>query len=76
MKIFEKLIGPLAKKFQIERIFGEITLTFFAVLVMLAIAFLLGLLMRIKLIANIRGEVESLVLKFIPSLNYLELMAA
>ncbi|BAO76383.1 hypothetical protein WPG_2153 [Winogradskyella sp. PG-2] len=75
MKIFEKLIEPIAKKFQIEHVFGEITLTFFTVLAMLAIAFLLGLLMRIKLIANIRAEVESLVLKFIPSLNYLELMA-
>ena len=50
MKIFEKLIEPIAEKFQIERVFGEITLTFFAVLAMLAIAFLLGLLMRIKLI--------------------------
>ncbi len=76
MKIFESLIGPIAKKFQIEHIFGEITLTFFAVLAMLAIAFLLGLLMRINSIANIRREVEALVLKFIPSLNYLELMAA
>ncbi len=76
MKFFEKLVGPIAKKFQIEHVFGEITLTFFAVLAMFTIAFLLGLLMRIKLIANIRGEVESLVLKFVPSLNYLELMAA
>jgi uncharacterized membrane protein len=76
IKIFEKLIGPIAKKFEIERVFGEITLTFFAVLAMLTIAFLLGLLMRIKLIANIKGEVESLVLKFIPSLNHLKLMAA
>ena len=76
IKIFEKLIGPIAKKFEIERIFGEITLTFFAVLAMLAIAFLLGLLMRITLIANIKGEVESLVLKLIPSLNHLKLMAA
>ena len=76
MKIFESLISPIAKKYNIEHIFGEITLTFFAVLAMLAVAFLLGLLMRIKLVAILRGEVESLVLKFVPSLNYLELMAA
>jgi uncharacterized membrane protein len=29
IKIFEKIIGPIAKKFEIERVFGEITLTFF-----------------------------------------------
>ncbi len=76
IKIFEKLIGPIAKKFEMERVFGEITLTFFAVLVMMAIAFLLGLLMRVKIIANLKADVEAVVLKFIPSLNHLKLMAA
>ena len=76
IKILEKFIGPIAKKLEIENVFGEITLTLFAVLTMLMIAFVLGLLMRIKWIASKRGDVESLVTKFIPSLNYLKLMAA
>ncbi|WP_034061545.1 hypothetical protein [Lacinutrix jangbogonensis] len=76
IKVFEKLIGPIAKKFEVEHVFGEITLTFFAILIMLTIIFLLGLLMKIKIIANLKGEVELLILKFIPSLNHLKLMAA
>jgi hypothetical protein len=76
IKIFEKLIGPIAKKFEIERIFREITLTFFAVLVMMVLVFLLGLLIQVKMIANLKGDVEAIVLKFIPSLNHLKLMAA
>jgi hypothetical protein len=76
MKIFETALAPLVKKFGVETVFGELTITFFAVLLMLAIVFILGLLMNISLIANMRRVVESWILKFIPSLNHLKLMAA
>jgi hypothetical protein len=76
MKIFEASIAPLVKKFGVETVFGELTITFFAVLLMLAFVFILGLLMNISLIANMRRVVESWILKFIPSLNHLKLMAA
>jgi hypothetical protein len=76
IKIFESAISPFAKKFGVETILGELTVTFFAVLLMLAIVFVLGLLMNISLIADLRKEVESWILKFIPSLNHLKLMAA
>ena len=43
---------------------------------MMVLAFLLGLLIQVKMIANLKGDVEAVVLKFIPSLNHLKLMAA
>jgi hypothetical protein len=76
MKIVESAIAPLAKKFSVETVFGELTITFFAVLLMLAIVFILGLLMNISLVVKLRRIVESWILKFIPSLNHLKLMAA
>jgi hypothetical protein len=75
-KIFEKVLGPLANKFGVEKILGELTLTFLAILVILAIIFLLGLLMQVDLIANLRKSIEALILKFVPSLNHLKLIAA
>jgi len=75
-KIFEKAIGPIAKKFGLESILGDLTLTFFSILVMIVIVFFLGLLMRISFIANVRKNIEGWILKFIPSLNHLKLMAA
>jgi hypothetical protein len=75
IKIFEKVIAPIANKFGVENVLGEITLTFFAVLVILAIVFILGLLMQISLVRNTRKYVEGWILKFVPSLNHLKLMA-
>jgi hypothetical protein len=76
IKIFEQGVAPIAKKLGIDTILGELTMTFFAVLIILAIVFVLGLLMNISIIANLRKEVESWILKFVPSLNHLKLMAA
>ena len=73
--IFEKAITPLVKKFGIETIFGEVTVTILALLVILVIMFLLGLLMQISLVRNARLYVEGWILKFVPSLNHLKLMA-
>jgi len=75
IKIFEKVIAPFANKFGVEHVLGEITLTFFAVLVMLVIIFLLGLLMQIPLVRNMRLYIEGWILKFVPSLNHLKLLA-
>lgn len=75
-KLFEKAIAPVAKKFGVDSLLGELTLTFFTVLTMFAIVLLLGLLMRLPFIANTRKHVEEWILKFIPSLNHLKLMAA
>jgi hypothetical protein len=76
VKIFEQAVAPLAKKLGVDTILGELTMTFFAVLIILVIVFFLGLLMNIDFVARFRKEVESWVLKFVPSLNHLKLMAA
>lgn len=76
IKIFEKALAPIANKFGVDHLLGELTLTFLAVLVILAIIFLLGLLMQIDIIADMRKYVEGWILKFVPSLNHLKLMAA
>ena len=73
--IFEKAIAPLVKKFGIETIFGEITVTILALLVILVVMFLLGLLMQISIVRDARLYVEGWILKFVPSLNHLKLMA-
>lgn len=75
IKIFEKIIAPFAKKFEVETIFGEITLSILAVLFMVVLAFLLGLLMQFPFVANIRRKIEAVILNMFPSLNRLKLMA-
>jgi uncharacterized membrane protein len=75
IKIFEKIISPFAKKFEVETIFGEITLSILALLCMLAIAFFLGLLMQLPLISKLGKQLQEVILKMFPSLNHLKLMA-
>lgn len=75
-KIFEKVLAPIAKKFGVDNILGGLTLTFLAILLILALIFLLGLLMQIDIIANLRKSVEVIILKLVPSLNHLKLIAA
>lgn len=74
--IFEKIISPIATRLGIAKILGEITLTVIAVFVLLVLMLLLGLLMQFSVVAAFRKSLEELVLKFIPSLNHLNTMAA
>ena len=74
--IFEKMVLPAAKLFHIATVSGEVTLTILAILFMLLLAFLLGLLMQISYVSNSRKLLEDLILKIIPSLNNLKLIAA
>jgi hypothetical protein len=76
VRLFEKIISPFAKKFGVESIFGDITLTLLAIIAILVITFLLGLLMQFSFVSNIRKQIEAVVLKVFPSLNHLKLMAA
>jgi hypothetical protein len=76
VKLFEKLAEPLAKKFGMEKILGELTLTILAVAGILILVFLLGLLMEIAFIARIGKDVDALMVKLFPSLNHLKLVAA
>lgn len=76
IKIFEKIIGPVAGKLGIEKLLGELTLSFFAIFCMLILMMILGLLMQLSFIASLKKELEAIVLKFFPWLNQLKVMAA
>lgn len=76
IKVFEMHIDPLARKVGIEHIWGELTLTFLAVIALLVFVFILGLLMQLPFVADFRTQVEEIILKVFPSLNHLKLMAA
>jgi hypothetical protein len=76
VELFEKLVEPLAKKFGIDKLLGELTLTILAIAVILFLVFLLGLLMEFAFVARIGKDVDALMIKFFPSLNHLKLAAA
>lgn len=76
VQIFEKIISPFAERFGIEGIFGEITLTVLAIVCLLLLVFFLGLMMQFSFVSNGRKLLEEMILKIIPSLNHLKLMAA
>ncbi len=76
ISLLKKAISPLAADLGVQRIWGELTLTIFAILIIILIILLLGLLMQVAVVATIRAQVEDIILKFIPSLNQLKLLAA
>jgi uncharacterized membrane protein len=76
IQVIRKIITPFSTKIGIHRMLGNATLTILAVLLILIFIFLLGLLMQISFISETRQQLENTILKFVPSLNYLKLMAA
>ena len=73
--VVEGIISPAAEAIGIEQVLGQITLTLLALVIIMLFVLLLGLLTRIRRVENIRTEMESLVLKFVPSLYQLKAMA-
>jgi hypothetical protein len=76
MGVLKKAITPIAEKIGIERLFGEITLTILVVFVILILIFVCGLLMRLPIIKGFRSYIEGLIIRVVPSLNHLKLIAA
>ncbi|WP_259069299.1 hypothetical protein HDF24_13840 [Mucilaginibacter sp. X4EP1] len=76
VEALKKLIGPVAADIGVEHVWGRLTLTIFAIALMILIILALGLLMQVAVVATVRTQVEDIILKFIPSLNQLKLMAA
>jgi len=74
--LFEKVVEPIAHQIGVEKILGEITLTLFAIVLLVLFLFFLGLLMRVSFIASVGNDVEALVFKLVPSLNRIKMMAA
>ena len=76
MGVLEKAITPIAQKIGIDRLFGQITLTILVVFVILILIFVCGLLMRLPIIKGFRSYIEGLIIRVVPSLNHLKLIAA
>jgi uncharacterized membrane protein len=73
---FEKVIGPVATRFGIERLLGELTLTFLAVLCIGLLMLMLGFLMKLSFIASFHQILEEQILNIFPWLNQLKVIAA
>ena len=74
--IIRKVITPLSLKLGINRLLGNATLTILTLLLILIIVFILGLLTRFASVSTIRQQLENIIIRFVPSLHYLKLMAA
>jgi hypothetical protein len=76
LEIFEKLIGPVSKKFGVDHLLGELTLTIFAVFILLVLVFILGMLRKLPLVKKFSLFMEEVVMKVFPSFSYLKTMGA
>jgi uncharacterized membrane protein len=75
-QVLKQGIGPLAEKWGIHELFGKLTLSILAILVMVAIVLFMGLLMQFAIVNRLRNEVEKVVLKFFPSLKQVNALVA
>lgn len=73
--IFEKLVAPISEKIGIHKIFGELTLTVFAVFLIILLVLIMGLLMRLAYFERFGRSMEDVVFKIFPSLNQLKITA-
>jgi hypothetical protein len=74
--ILEKVITPVARKAGITTLLGDATITIIAILCICILVFLFGLLMQLAFIAAFRVYLQDWIIKLIPSLNQLKLIAA
>lgn len=66
------IITPLAEKFGIEHFAGKATIGILIVFLILAICFLGGLLMRIKLFEKLNQKLDKILIEFVPSYSKLK----
>lgn len=76
VQIIRKIIRPITISLGIHRMLGSATVTILATVLLLILVLLLGLLMRVPNVSLFREKLEATLLRFVPSLNYLKLMAA
>jgi uncharacterized membrane protein len=78
-KVIEKiqeLIEPIATKLGIEKIIGGITITVLSLVALFIIFVILGGLMRLRIVALFRDQVESIMLRIFPFLNRIKALVA
>jgi uncharacterized membrane protein len=66
--IIEKIISPLANRVGIQHLLGELTLTIFALVILLMIFFILGILLHINVLRDINKQIEAVAYKLVPKL--------
>lgn len=76
VRLFEKAVQPLSEKFGVEKLLGELTLTIFAVFILLMLILLLGVLMRFSFMKVFSGYLEEIVLKIFPSFALIKTLGA
>jgi hypothetical protein len=76
IKIFERIIHPIASKLGIERVLGALTLSVFAIFLLLLLIIMMGLFMKLAFFASLKIELEGIALKLFPWLNQLKVLAA
>ena len=74
--VLKQGIGPFAEKLGIHELFGKLTLSILAILIMLLVVVVMGLLMQFAMVNRLRDEVEKVVLKFFPSLKQVNALVA
>lgn len=75
VRIIETLISPLAHKVGIQRLLGELTLTIFAILILLIFFLILGVLLHVNLLRELNKQVEDVAYKLIPRLYKVKALA-
>ena len=73
--ILKKIISPIAHKLQMENIFGELTITFLAILSIIILVVVLGFISELPSFSRYKEKMEDLFLKIYPPLSYLKMMA-
>jgi hypothetical protein len=75
-ELFKKVIGPLAKHYGFDQLFGELTLLVLLLLFFLLLVVVLGVLLQLRFMAAFKNNVEAIALKFFPSFNQVKMMMA
>ena len=75
-KVMKDGIGTIAEKLGIHELFGKLTLSILALVAIMLIILAMGLLMQLAIVNRVRKDVESVILKFFPSLNRVNAMMA
>ena len=74
--IMENYIRPITEKLGIHTLFGGLTLTIISLFIMFLFILLMGFMMQFSNVSRIRDSLENIILRFIPSLNYVKTLIA
>lgn len=76
IEFIQKTISPIAKKLGMDTFLGDITVTVLALVLLLVFFLACGLFMQFGIVSKMRDSIESIILRFFPSLNILKTLLA